>query len=50
MKNLDIIIKFPKHFIFGVATSSYQIEGSEFGGCGLSHWDVFAKHKQRKKS
>ena len=43
MENLDIIRKFPKHFIFGVATSSYQIEGSKFGGCGLSHWDVFAK-------
>ena len=43
MENLDIIRKFPKHFIFGVATSSYQIEGSKFGECGLSHWDVFAK-------
>ena len=43
MENLDIIRKFPKHFIFGAATSSYQIEGSKFGGCGFSHWDVFTK-------
>ena len=29
--------------LFGVATSSYQIEGSAFGNCGSSHWDDFAK-------
>jgi len=33
---------FPRDFKFGTATSSYQIEGSSFGGCGLSHWDTFA--------
>ncbi len=33
---------FPDGFRFGTATSSYQIEGSSFGGCGLSHWDTFA--------
>ena len=32
----------PADFIFGVATSSYQIEGNSFGGCGRSHWDRFA--------
>lgn len=33
---------FPKGFRFGAATSSYQIEGTNFGGCGMSHWDSFA--------
>ncbi|MGI9355580.1 MAG: GH1 family beta-glucosidase [Rhizobiaceae bacterium] len=33
---------FPPGFEFGTATSSYQIEGSSFGGCGVSHWDTFA--------
>ncbi len=33
---------FPKGFTFGVAASSSQIEGSGFGGAGLSHWDTFA--------
>lgn len=33
---------YPKDFLFGVAASSYQMEGSRFGGCGVSHWDTFA--------
>lgn len=33
---------FADDFMFGVATSAYQIEGSSFGGCGPSHWDTFA--------
>lgn len=33
---------FPKGFEFGVATSSYQIEGHGFGGAGRTHWDDFA--------
>lgn len=33
---------FPEDFLFGAATAAYQIEGSSFGGCGVSHWDTFA--------
>lgn len=33
---------FPDGFLFGVATSSYQIEGHRFGGAGQTHWDSFA--------
>ncbi|MBL4872359.1 MAG: beta-glucosidase [Rhodobacteraceae bacterium] len=33
---------FPPNFIFGAATSSYQIEGQSFGGAGDTHWDQFA--------
>ena len=33
---------FPQDFLFGTATSSYQIEGHGFGGAGKTHWDSFA--------
>jgi beta-galactosidase/glucokinase len=33
---------FPKDFLFGVATSAYQIEGHAQGGAGRTHWDTFA--------
>ncbi|MEC3861148.1 GH1 family beta-glucosidase [Mesobacterium sp. TK19101] len=33
---------FPDGFLFGTATSSYQIEGHSFGGAGRTHWDDFA--------
>lgn len=33
---------FPDAFVFGVATSAYQIEGHGFGGAGPCHWDSFA--------
>ena len=33
---------FPPNFVFGSATSSYQIEGHQFGDAGSTHWDTFA--------
>jgi beta-glucosidase len=33
---------FPKGFLFGAATSAYQIEGHQFGGAGRTMWDDFA--------
>jgi beta-glucosidase len=33
---------FPDDFLFGVATSAYQIEGHAQGGAGKTHWDSFA--------
>lgn len=37
---------FPKDFVFGTASSSYQIEGHQFGGAGRTHWDDFAETPQ----
>ena len=33
---------FAPDFLFGVATSSYQIEGHRAGGAGTTQWDTFA--------
>ena len=33
---------FPPDFLFGAATSAYQIEGHAQGGAGKTHWDSFA--------
>ena len=45
MINLSFLQDFPKDFNFGVATSSYQIEGTMYGNCGKSIWDDFAEKK-----
>ena len=33
---------FPEGFLWGAATSAYQIEGHALGGAGPTHWDSFA--------
>ena len=45
MINLSFLQDFPKDFNFGVATSSYQIEGTMYGNCGKSIWDDYAERK-----
>ncbi|MFQ6552331.1 GH1 family beta-glucosidase [Aestuariibius insulae] len=42
MSNLPPRSAFPDGFVFGSATSAYQIEGHGFGGAGTTHWDTFA--------
>lgn len=39
---LPLRADFPDGFLFGTATSAYQIEGHRFGGAGGTHWDSFA--------
>lgn len=37
-------MKFPKDFLFGAASASYQVEGAwDKDGKGLTNWDVFSK-------
>jgi len=36
------MIEFPQHFLWGTATSAYQVEGSPLGdGAGPSIWHRF---------
>lgn len=39
---LPLRADFPDEFVFGAATSAYQIEGHARGGAGRTHWDDFA--------
>jgi len=37
-------MEFPKNFVWGVATASYQIEGNTGGDTGvMSNWDQFCQ-------
>jgi beta-glucosidase len=41
--NTNISMPFPEHFLFGSATSSYQVEGAAHeDGRGLTVWDTFS--------
>ncbi|MDJ0993811.1 MAG: GH1 family beta-glucosidase [Dinoroseobacter sp.] len=42
MTDLPQRAAFPDGFLFGAATSAYQIEGHAQGGAGRTHWDDFA--------
>jgi beta-glucosidase len=44
MNDRSVPVKAPKNFIWGVSTSSYQIEGAAHeDGRGLSIWDTYSK-------
>ena len=44
----DKDMNFKKDFVWGTATSSYQIEGgAQEDGKGLSFWDVFTREEGR---
>jgi beta-galactosidase len=45
------MIQFPKNFVWGTATASYQIEGAWLeGGRGLSIWDAFSHTPGKTKN
>lgn len=48
---MSSFFSFPKNFIWGTATSSYQIEGAKIqDGKGLSNWDDFCTRKGKIKN
>ncbi len=46
--SISQLLKFPSDFIWGAATSAYQIEGAcDEGGRGTSIWDTFSQQPKR---
>ena len=44
-------MSFPKNFIWGAATASYQVEGGVYEeGCGASIWDTFSHTPGKTKN
>ena len=44
-------MSFPKNFIWGAATASYQVEGGAYeDGCGASIWDTFSHTPGKTKN